>query len=254
MEYYALLKADVLIANSEASQRKYLLDYPDLEVHQSKMVVIDPPKFTTPCTSKDRTEYSTILIYVNQKQVNGRHVFVKAAVQFLESTHLEAKFVFVGQSGICSSSDRKCIWDLIPVRLHQQFSFINFIPLSELCTLAERVRIAVFASLTETFCLSAHEAYSIGIPLVISNISTIRPFFDESNSILFNPLKTESLVAALVNAFDDDNLKIIQHKMRPLRQSAPVVDQYQAVFSTRRHRHSMSQALDQFLQRNIEVV
>jgi hypothetical protein len=55
----------------------------------------------------------------------------------------------------------------------------------------------VFASISETFCLAAHEVFAFGIPIIISDLDAIRPFFNTSNAATFNPFSVRSLLLAL---------------------------------------------------------
>ena len=211
LEQYALLAADALISNSEGSADVYRKLYPNLK--EQFIATVPPPiqqiLATAPrCTFLPSQSSIIYLVYGKQQEVKGTYTIVRAAVRFLQDqkvrkNNLSYRFRFVGHNALANCKQRRCLLSLIPVHLRSRFDFIESIPKSRLCNVLEGVRAAIFASLSETFCLAAHEIFAMGAPLIISDLAAVRPFFNSSNSIVFNPFDFESLVRALLRSSDD---------------------------------------------------
>lgn len=229
LEQYAMLKADALVANSEGSAEVYRKLYPDLK--NQFIATVAPPMQqilgpAADCSYRPTLDSQTYLIYGKQQEVKGTYTIVRAAVQFLQlnkfgGNHMEFRFRFVGHNALTDCSQRRCLWSLIPKQFQDRFEFVESVPKFALCGILEDVRSAIFASVSETFCLAAHEIFALGVPLIISDLDAIRPFFNRSNALTFNPFDVNSLADQLQLSTADEFIALRKQARKLFYSSVP---------------------------------
>jgi glycosyltransferase involved in cell wall biosynthesis len=121
-----------------------------------------------------------VLFYAKLQRLKGADLFVKAAVELLETSDLPLHFDLVGhdlQTSWRSGSYHKELERLIPPPWRERFTFHGRIQPAQLETLAKQCVLGVVPSRVETFCLAAHELNWIGLPLVLNDLPAFRDFF-----------------------------------------------------------------------------
>ena len=133
---------------------------------------------------------------------------------------------FIGPDRLCETHDASCIVRKIPTRFRKHFAFkTQRISRDTLTYYKTLVRAAIFPSLFETFCISAHEIYFLGIPLLISDIPAFRDYFTNDNSVVFRSGSVTSLrkgMEKVLNWKGEDYAKAVKN-MKPIEYSSPLV-------------------------------
>jgi glycosyltransferase involved in cell wall biosynthesis len=230
METYSLYAADMVVSNSAATLRVYMEFYPHLSNMTSSIVIPPPMRFLVPpewrkCSKIDNHTRNVYLNYGKQQSVKGTQVIVKAAVSWLASSDLgvaDAHFLFIGPNLLCPRL--MCVLQLIPTHLRDRFTFKTVQSSSDICDDLSRVRMAIFASYFETFCLAAHEMLESGVPIMISDAPAFADHFSTKNAIVFERWSVLSLVTAFRNSTNTTLLKFLgsnHHQIEPQKIITP---------------------------------
>jgi glycosyltransferase involved in cell wall biosynthesis len=194
MEKFSLQNADLIIAPSEALKTVYLRSY---QIKRDN-VVIGPP-----CMQQMLLQLKTngvengaqltslpppnFLYYGSLQNVKGVALIVDAFLLLLKTKkYRKTKIIFVGIDRMCQTKDGKCLLKNVPKKFRTNFIFhAKRIERSNLKKYGSLVRAAIFPSMFETFCISAHEIYSLRIPVIVSDIPAFRDYFNSNNALVF---------------------------------------------------------------------
>lgn len=169
-----------------------------------------PPLSPPFCRSGESNNADIVLFYGRVFSIKGVDIFVNAAVQMLSSC-CNVRFFIVGydsrHSPDGSPTYEQFLRKQIPQHLQSFFTFTGQITHKELEEMIPRVRFAVFPNIYESFCYAAHELYSAGVPLIVSDIPAFRPFFrHEENALVFDGTVGD-LVNNMVRLWNDPDLR-----------------------------------------------
>jgi len=117
----------------------------------------------------------------------GSDLFVASAVRLLEQG-VAARFRLLGSDGWSVRSNRsmrESLNELIPPQFRESILFEDPVDRRQLPAALASAWAVVFPSRFETFCLAAHEARALGLPLVVSRLPEFDEFFSEETGVLF---------------------------------------------------------------------
>ena len=229
MERYALTTADVIIVPSLAVGHVYSRAY---NIMPARFVVAPPPvpRLTAafgrrnaacdaalykvpdhPCTASKGISTAlecVVLFSVGKMQrVKGPLTLADAFTVFstISRTRI-AHLVLFGGDAFCEEHGRhvsECVTESIPRNLRAQLHIVPALP--HACVAAAVARlgkpaIAIFGSEFETFHLTAHEAATYGVPLVLPALPAYDGYFGREDAYWFAAGDKNALAAAMADA------------------------------------------------------
>ena len=129
---------------------------------------------------------------------------IQAFGMFLEKTKLDYQLVLVGPKKNLSVTMRT---NIHKYGLKSKIIFTDYIPDSELNVLYHNAELFIFPSLYEGFGLPPLEAMSAGIPVIVSNIPSLRETVGDS-ALSFDPYVTESIVNAILQVLSNPLIRL----------------------------------------------
>ena len=176
-EQEALHAADGVLAQSKAYSKKInndtFISYPPVSKLKSFYNV------------KENIENGSNILYFGKlQQCKNIEVLLDALVFLLQEGKVNFhKCLLVGNivpysfSGYANYHEE--LLSRIPVEFQDKFLFLGAWELEKLPEIAKNAKLAVIPSKIESFCLSAHELASFGIPLVLKDIGAYHDFVQE---------------------------------------------------------------------------
>jgi len=183
MERQAFAMADFVIAASEPVAGELTAAY---ELEPERVVVGVPPVSALPTESKPaRSARPEIAYFGTLAEVKGAEDFVEAAVPLAEEFE-EVTFRLMGSDGWHSSGRpmSAVLTEAIPATVRHQFLFEGPSERDEISTELQSAWAVATPSRFETFCLAAHEARLLRIPVIVPDLAAFRPFFSLSTGAL----------------------------------------------------------------------
>ncbi|NNC43964.1 MAG: glycosyltransferase, partial [Acidimicrobiia bacterium] len=177
MERQAFVMADAVICSGEAIADVLADEY---ELERDRVLVSPPP--VTPLSGDGklhRSGHPEVVFLGTVAEVKGATEFVEAAVEIAQDDE-RARFRLVGTDGWHSSEKRPMsasLLDRIPVEVRHQFEFVGALDRDELAPALSTAWAVVTPSRFETFCLAAHEARQLGLPVVVPHHEGFSGFF-----------------------------------------------------------------------------
>jgi glycosyltransferase involved in cell wall biosynthesis/GT2 family glycosyltransferase len=132
-------------------------------------------------------------------EMKGSQDLVRAALSLLDDD-VDLKVRFVGGEGWSPTAQApmtEWLQRLIPERHRAVFEFPGPRAREHISDLLEDVTAVVVASRFESFCLAAHEARRLGLPVVVPDLPAFRGLFGETTGALVYDGTVEGLAAAL---------------------------------------------------------
>ena len=151
-------------------------------------------------------------------EMKGSQDLVRAAVSLLDDG-LQLKVRFVGGDGWSptgSSLMTEWLQTMIPSQYRAVFEFSGSKAREQLVTALEGVNAVVVSSRFESFCLAAHEARQLGLPVVVPDLPAFEDLFTEETGALVYDRTVEGLAASLRRLVEEEGLaRSLSRKPRP---------------------------------------
>ena len=213
MELYSSLKSDILISSNESIidffSKFYLLD-------KSRFSIIPPPlnqikypfhKYKNLINYDDIKKSNNFLIYGELSPSKGINLILKASLIWMEKNNIEANFYFIGKNNYYN------IMQFIPEKYKKNYIFIEKLNIKDIIELSKKMRCAIFADRFYSLGIEPYIIYNLGLPLIISSISSLKNHFSEMNSFIFEASNITSLVYALnETVYNETKLKNLVEK------------------------------------------
>ncbi len=173
-------------------------------------------------------------------EMKGSQDLVRAAVSLLEDG-LELKVRFVGSDGWSptgSSWMTEWLQTMIPSQYREAFEFSGSQARDQLVTALDGVTAVVVSSRFESFCLAAHEARRIGLPVVVPDLPAFDGLFDQETGALVYDRTVEGLAASMRRLVEEEGLALSLSRKPPPQPG----DTWQAYLTDPEPRHPRAQA------------
>jgi glycosyltransferase involved in cell wall biosynthesis len=209
MERAALTLCDYVVSPGSSFFKEHILGlYPFLA---GKQVITSTPPFT-PLGSVDSNAKKNNILFVGRlSKVKGADLFVRAAVELLQSGDTAAfsgDFILVGpEEHVTEGLTKNALLALIPDRHRNRFHFIGQQTHAEILDIANSTIFAVFANTIESFCYAAHEIHKSGVPLIVRDIPAFRDHFTDTADASFFNGSQEDLVRCMQALLADPPLR-----------------------------------------------
>ncbi len=177
-------------------------------VSDERIVVSPPPIPSLEGQVSSPTQVPVFASLGRLGEMKGSQDLVRAAVSLLEAG-LELRVRFVGGDGWSptgGSSMTEWLGTLIPSRLRDAFEFSGAKGRDQLVTALAGVTAVVVSSRFESFCLAAHEARRLGLPVVVPDLPAFKGLFTEETGALVYDRTVDGLAAAMHRLVEDDDL------------------------------------------------
>jgi glycosyltransferase involved in cell wall biosynthesis/GT2 family glycosyltransferase len=196
MEREAFRMADGVLAASEPMRRLVIERY---QVDPERVLVAEPPVPRVTPARRESSERPEFVCLGRLGEVKGSHDFLAAGLTLLEErSDLCLRFVGAdGWSVAAGRSMREWLEEQVPERHRNRVRFDPPVPLGRLGEALSAAWAVVVPSRFETFCLAAHEARALGLPLVVADLPAFRPYFSEETGVLVYDGSREGLADAL---------------------------------------------------------
>lgn len=212
LERGALDLAETVIAPSNSFYERALSSlYPGSRGRQR--IAVPPLRKTLARHNRPKDDPQIVLFYGRLFSIKGVDLMVDAAVLWMQqSSDVTAQFYFVGGDSMQppdgSGEYAEYLKRRIPAELKPRFHFTGHMSHEAIEELLADVRFAVFANRYESFCYAAHELYAAHVPLIVSAIPGFADFFeDETNALVFDETRADSLVNAMDRLWRDSALR-----------------------------------------------
>ncbi|MGH8872201.1 MAG: glycosyltransferase [Acidimicrobiia bacterium] len=173
-------------------------------------------------------------------EMKGSQDLVTAALALLDEGR-ELRVRFVGGDGwspTAGSSMTEWLSSLIPDRHRPAFEFPGLMARERLPESLDDVTAVVVPSRFESFCLAAHEARRLGLPVVVPDLPAFEGLFTEETGALVYDRTVDGLASAMRRLLDGQGLARTLAS-RPLPQPG---DTWEAYRTDPKPRHPRSQA------------
>jgi GT2 family glycosyltransferase len=173
-------------------------------------------------------------------EMKGSQDLVRAALLLLEDgANLKVRFVGgEGWSPTAGVPMTEWLLGLIPENHRASFEFPGPHPREHMSDALEGVTAVVVSSRFESFCLAAHEARRLGLPVIVPDLPAFDGLFSEDTGALVYDRTVEGLASSMRRLIDEDALAHTL-ALRPLPQPG---DPWEAYRTDPGPRHSRSQA------------
>jgi glycosyltransferase involved in cell wall biosynthesis/GT2 family glycosyltransferase len=206
MERSVYAMADVVIAPS-AGTRDLILGRYDVPAER---VVVGPPELAAPSVVRRTPAAHPELAAVGRLgEVKGSDLLVGAAVRVLDEVP-DAVVRFIGGDGWSAQtrqSMRALLETMIPVGERDHIRFEGRIDRDRLPDALATAWGVVVPSRFESFSLAAHEARSLGIPVIVPDIAAFRGLMTEETGALVYDGSQTGLEAAILRFLSDGALR-----------------------------------------------
>ena len=189
----------------------------------SDRILVGPP--TVPEVGRvhgSRSPTPRLVVVGRLSEQKGTHDAVRALAPILEQ-HPELVLEFIGSDGWSATADlpmREWVATLAPAGVREQIVFTDPIPREDLAAHVAGAWAALVPSRLESFCLAAHEARAMGLPVIARNLPALVDHFDEASgamlydgtdgdlhhvirTVLDDPGILDALAAAPLPAYED---------------------------------------------------
>ncbi len=132
-------------------------------------------------------------------EMKGSQDLVRAALALLDGD-IDLKVRFVGGEGWSPTAKKpmtEWLQTMVPDRHRSAFEFPGIRAREHISDFLDDATAVVVASRFESFCLAAHEARRLGLPVVVPDLPAFRGLFDESTGALVYDRTVEGLSRAL---------------------------------------------------------
>lgn len=181
---------DLAIDNKIAAPEKYTVIYNGIE----KLGEI-----------KQSTEHSPLkIVFVGRlSKPKEPEVLIKAYQNLDESILIKTELLIIGDG-----PKRKELESLVDEKSIGKITFLGSVSRKEVVDVLVNSDIFVLASKWESFGLTALEAMSIRLPVIVSNVGGLKEVVDSESGILVEPGDTEDMKQALYKLISDKKLRI----------------------------------------------
>jgi glycosyltransferase involved in cell wall biosynthesis len=174
-----------------------------------------------------------ILFYGRLSTFKGLDTFVIGAVLALRDAAFREwvnEFVIVGpEETVASALTLEEIRGFIPADLLAKFRFVGRVRHTQLMPLLQDISFACFANRMESFCYAAHELYTAGIPLILSDKPAFRDHFADDQVVFFDGT-AGGLAASITSlAANPDKLRALSQGSRDKPENSNVQSYVDAV-------------------------
>ncbi len=141
-------------------------------------------------------------------EMKGSQDLARAALQLLDEG-LEFGVRFIGGDGwspTARSSMTEWLGSLIPDRHRGAFEFSGPLPRPHLSDALDDVTAVVVSSRFESFCLAAHEARRLGLPVIVPDLPAFTGLFSEETGALVYDRTVEDLAIAMRRLIVEEDL------------------------------------------------
>ncbi|MFH1956617.1 MAG: glycosyltransferase family 1 protein [Patescibacteria group bacterium] len=132
------------------------------------------------------------------------HGIVDGFIKFKKKTKSDCKLIIAGEYG--GDYYRNLINKLEENNLLNDVFFIGYITKEKLYSFYKNATACVFSSINEGFGMPIAEAMSLGIPVITSNISSMKEVAGEAG-LLVDPFNTNEIARAMEKIFFDKKLR-----------------------------------------------
>ncbi len=140
------------------------------------------------------------------KKRKNIHGIIKAFVKFNQKYSNDYGLVIAGKYDKNSEYVKEILKNLENNNLENKILFVNHANDEEIKYLYKNSEIFIFPSILEGFGLPILEAMSCGVPVITSNISSLKEVAGDA-ALLVNPYNIDKIYGAMVNMASDNNLK-----------------------------------------------
>ncbi len=219
MERIALSGADAVVAQTPSMARVISERY---GIEPDRVVVGPPPVSEVGRVGGERSANPRLVVVGRLSEQKGSHDSVRALGPVFED-YPGLTLEFVGSEGWSASEDvsmREWMRSLVPAPARDQVVFTDSMRRDDLPAHLSGAWAVLVPSRLESFCLAAHEARAMGLPLIARNLDPITDYFDTHTGalmydgsdsdlrrvvldVLDRPEILDELAAAPLPAYDD---------------------------------------------------
>ena len=178
MERACLRAADIVVAQTP-SMADVVSDRYGTE--PERVIIGPPPVLEVGRVSRDRSSEPRLVVVGRLSEQKGTHDCVRALAPLLEA-HPDVTLEFLGSDGWSATADlpmREWVRSLAPGGVQDQIVFTDPLPRSEIPAHLSGAWVVLVPSRLESYCLAAHEARAMGLPLIARNLPPITDYFGE---------------------------------------------------------------------------
>lgn len=177
-------------------------------VEPERIVVAPPPVDPLPRIASRAGDRPTFAVVGRLAEVKGSQDIVAAALDLLEEG-LDVGLRFVGGDGwspTTGTTMSERLRSMIPDQHASAFEFREPVDRSRLPEVLEDVTAVVVPSRFESFCLAAHEARSMGLPVIVVDLPAFRGVLDPGTGALVVEPSVAGLAAGMRRLATDPDL------------------------------------------------
>ena len=205
MEREVFRMADAVLIPADGHRSGLVSDY---GVEPERILLTPPPIPELNGSVRPSGDPATFAIIGRLGEMKGSPDMVTAALSLLDQD-LDLKVRFIGGDGWSPTAGTTMMdWltSMVPVRHRDSFEFVGHVPRDHLPQTLSGVTAVVVPSRFESFCLVAHEARRLGLPVVVPDLAAFSDLFDETTGALVYDGSVEGLASSLERLITDPGL------------------------------------------------
>lgn len=185
---YGFRPDSIVVSSPAVDHSRFHADIPARDVDACRVKYDVPPEF---------------ILFVGRPEPRKNLVRLVRALKHVRSRHGQVHLVIAGAGGWKNSDLYGTVREL---GLEDAVHFPGFIPDDDLPLLYRAARIFAYVSLYEGFGLPVLEAMACGVPVVTSNLSSMREIGEDA-CVMVNPHDTEAIAEGLLRLLGHEELR-----------------------------------------------
>ncbi|MEA3510513.1 MAG: glycosyltransferase [Actinomycetota bacterium] len=205
MERASLRSADAVIAQTPSMAGVIGKRY---GTEAGRIITGPPPVLSVGRVTGARSRSPRLVVIGRLSEQKGTHDAVRALGPLLEQ-HPDLILEFVGSDGWSATADlpmREWVRSLVPDGVQDQIVFTDPIPREDLPAHMSGAWAVLVPSRLESFCLAAHEARAMGLPLIARDLPPITDYFDTDTGALIYDGSDEDLRRTISAVLDQPEI------------------------------------------------
>ena len=205
MEREVFRMADAVLIPNEGHRDGLISDY---GVEPERILLSPPPIPELRGAVEPPADQITFAVIGRLGEMKGSQDMVAAVLALLDQD-LDLKVRFIGGDGWSPTSGTTMMESMVsmtPERHRDSFEFVDPAPRDDLPQTLSGVTAVVVPSRFESFCLVAHEARRLGLPVVVPDLAAFSGLFSEKTGALVYDGSVKGLASSLQRLITEPNL------------------------------------------------
>ncbi len=209
---FSMQKASFIITSSRSTMNDLIEQY-DVDPARMEVVYLAPAEIFTPAESHEEIEHTRrsygaedgyILHFSSTDPRDNTQTVLEAYSRALQLSNIKQKLIIAGNTGPVKE---QLSIEINKLGISGRVVFPGYIPIEDLVSLYRGADVYMDASLYEGFGLQVTEAMACGVPVIVSNTTSL-PEVTGNGGILVNADNQDGFTTALIDLLQDNRKRL----------------------------------------------